>query len=77
MLSISRGDGSILLNLRWTNPYQRHRKLTAFITCDRRFVQIIYKDSSKFYKQSCLHNKYLLLNRIVYASFHERVEVEV
>ena len=77
MSSISRGDGSILLNLRWTNPYKRHRKSTSFITRDRRFIQIIYKSDSKFYKQSHLHNKYLLLDGIVHASFHERVEAEV
>ena len=75
--SISRGNGSILLNLRWTNPHQRHRKSTAFIIQDRRFVQIIHKGGSKFYKQSRLHNKYLLLDGIVHASFHERIEAEV
>ena len=37
----------------------------------------MYEGDSKFYKQSHLHNKYLLLDRIVYASFHKRVEAEI
>ena len=77
MSSINRGDESIFLNLRWTNPDQRHRKSIAFILRDRRFVQIIYKGDSKFYEQSYLYNKYLLINGIVYVNFQERVEVEV
>ena len=77
MSSISRGDRFIFLNLRWTNPNYRYRKSIAFFSRDRRFVQIIYKGDSKFYEQSHLYNKYLLMNGIVYTDFQERVEVEV
>ena len=49
----------------------------AFVSEDRRYIQIICGGQLKVYKQTRLHNKYLLTNDVVNTIFKDSIEVEV
>ena len=71
------GMTDLLSPLRWVDNNLRHRKSIAFISEDRRYIQIIYDGQPKVYKQTQLCNKYLLTNDVVNKIFKDSVEVEV
>ena len=75
--SISRNEGLLLSLLRWVADNLRHRRSMAFVSEDRRYIQIICSRQPKVYKQTRLSNKYLLTNNIVNAIYKDYVEVEV
>ena len=77
MSSISRSDGSIYANLRWTKPNQRHRRSMAFVSRDKKLIQVIIKGEHKMFKQSRLSNKYVLTDTVTHGCFQDRVEVEL
>ena len=75
--SLCRSNGSIYVNLRWTNPTKRHRKSTAFASRDRTLMQVAHKGECRVFRQSQLSNKHILTDIRVDGCFQESVEVEL
>ena len=73
---ISRSDGSLLSPAQWNNTNRRHRQSTAFISGDKKFIQIIHKGEVLEYQQSRLLNKCMKVETQQSIIFSDRVEVE-
>ena len=59
------------------NNSQGHRRSITFISRDRKYIQIVYKEQYKVYKQTCLCNKFVFTNDVINIFLQDRVEVEV
>lgn len=75
--SLCRSGVSIYVNLRWTNPTQRHRKSTAFASRDIKLMQVVRKGECRVLRQSRLSDKHILTDMTANGCFQERVEVEL
>ena len=74
---ISRSDGSLLSPVQWNNTNRRHRQSTAFVSRDKKFIQIINEGEVLIYRQSRLQNRYVKVATQQNIIFCDRIEVEV
>ena len=74
---ISRRDGSLLRPIHWRHTTRRHRQSTAFLSCDKKFVQIIHDGNLLLFRQTRLSNRYTRIVSQPSINFSERVEVEL
>ena len=61
----------------WNNTDRRHRQSTAFISRDRKFIQIINEGEALMHQQSRLQNRYTKVASQQNIIFCDRIEVEV